>query len=73
MLRGDTPDEVVEMAEQAIAGGIKVIEVTMTVPFALQAIEKLAKTYSSTTSDPSKYAIIASVRCLIRKPRASPS
>ncbi len=58
MLRGDTPDEVVEMAEQAIAGGIKVIEVTMTVPFALQAIEKLAKTYSSTTSDPSKYAII---------------
>ncbi|MED4602309.1 bifunctional 2-keto-4-hydroxyglutarate aldolase/2-keto-3-deoxy-6-phosphogluconate aldolase [Paenibacillus validus] len=58
VLRGDTPDEVVEMAEQAIAGGIKVIEVTMTVPFALQAIEKLAKTYSSTTSDPSKYAII---------------
>ncbi|SDD89289.1 2-dehydro-3-deoxyphosphogluconate aldolase / (4S)-4-hydroxy-2-oxoglutarate aldolase [Paenibacillus sp. UNCCL117] len=58
VLRGDTPDEVVEMAEQAIAGGIKVIEVTMTVPFALQAIERLAKTYSSTSADPSKYAII---------------
>ncbi|WP_159887621.1 bifunctional 2-keto-4-hydroxyglutarate aldolase/2-keto-3-deoxy-6-phosphogluconate aldolase [Paenibacillus puerhi] len=58
VLRGETPDEVVEMAEQAIAGGIKVIEVTMTVPFALQAIEKLAKTYSSTSADPSKYAII---------------
>ncbi|ALS24199.1 MULTISPECIES: bifunctional 2-keto-4-hydroxyglutarate aldolase/2-keto-3-deoxy-6-phosphogluconate aldolase [Paenibacillus] len=58
VLRGDTPDEVVEMAEQAIAGGIKVIEVTMTVPFALQAIEKLAKKYSSTAQDPGKYAII---------------
>jgi 2-dehydro-3-deoxyphosphogluconate aldolase / (4S)-4-hydroxy-2-oxoglutarate aldolase len=58
VLRGDTPDEVVEMAEQSIEGGIKVIEVTMTVPFALQAIERLAKKYSSTTSDPSKYAII---------------
>lgn len=58
VLRGDTPDEVVEMAEQAIAGGIKVIEVTMTVPFALRAIEKLASTYSSTSQDPTKFAII---------------
>lgn len=58
VLRGETPDEVVEMAEQSIEGGIKVIEVTMTVPFALQAIEKLAKKYSSSSSDPSKYAII---------------
>ncbi|MFB0847450.1 bifunctional 2-keto-4-hydroxyglutarate aldolase/2-keto-3-deoxy-6-phosphogluconate aldolase [Paenibacillus oleatilyticus] len=58
VLRGETPEEVVEMAEQAIAGGIKVIEVTMTVPFALQAIEKLAKKYSSSTQDTSKYAII---------------
>ncbi|GGG23424.1 bifunctional 2-keto-4-hydroxyglutarate aldolase/2-keto-3-deoxy-6-phosphogluconate aldolase [Paenibacillus abyssi] len=58
VLRGDTPQEVVEMAEQAIAGGIKVIEVTMTVPFALRAIEELAKKYSSTTADASKYAII---------------
>ncbi|MCZ8523070.1 MULTISPECIES: bifunctional 2-keto-4-hydroxyglutarate aldolase/2-keto-3-deoxy-6-phosphogluconate aldolase [Paenibacillus] len=58
VLRGDTPDEVVEMAEQAIEGGIKVIEVTMTVPFALQAIEKLAKKYSSTTQDAARYAII---------------
>ncbi|WP_281890154.1 bifunctional 2-keto-4-hydroxyglutarate aldolase/2-keto-3-deoxy-6-phosphogluconate aldolase [Paenibacillus sp. YYML68] len=58
VLRGDTPDEVVEMAEQSIAGGIKVIEVTMTVPFALQAIEKLAKKYSSTATDADKFAII---------------
>lgn len=58
VLRGDTPDEVVEMAQQAIAGGIKVIEVTMTVPFALRAIEKLASTYSSTSQDPTKFAII---------------
>lgn len=58
VLRGDTPEEVVRMAEQAIEGGIKVIEVTMTVPFALRAIEELAKRYSSCAQDPAKYAII---------------
>ncbi|MBP1992305.1 bifunctional 2-keto-4-hydroxyglutarate aldolase/2-keto-3-deoxy-6-phosphogluconate aldolase [Paenibacillus eucommiae] len=58
VLRGETSNEVVEMAEQAIAGGIKVIEVTMTVPFALRAIEELAKRYSSTAQDAAKYAII---------------
>ncbi|MBJ6360463.1 bifunctional 2-keto-4-hydroxyglutarate aldolase/2-keto-3-deoxy-6-phosphogluconate aldolase [Paenibacillus sp. GCM10012307] len=58
VLRGDTWEEVVEMAEQSIAGGIKVIEITMTVPFALRAIEQLAAKYSSTSSDPSTYAII---------------
>jgi 2-dehydro-3-deoxyphosphogluconate aldolase/(4S)-4-hydroxy-2-oxoglutarate aldolase len=58
VLRGETPEEIVAMAEQAIAGGIKVIEVTMTVPFALRAIEELAKRYSSTAQDAAKYAII---------------
>ncbi|MDQ0192314.1 bifunctional 2-keto-4-hydroxyglutarate aldolase/2-keto-3-deoxy-6-phosphogluconate aldolase [Paenibacillus wynnii] len=58
VLRGDSPEEVVEMAEQAIAGGIRIIEVTMTVPFALRAIEKLASVYSSTSQDPQKYAVI---------------
>src|SRR4051794_32082567 len=59
VLRGETPEEVVEMAKQSIAGGIKVIEVTMTVPFALKAIEELAKTYSSLApTDSDKYAII---------------
>jgi 2-dehydro-3-deoxyphosphogluconate aldolase/(4S)-4-hydroxy-2-oxoglutarate aldolase len=58
VLRADTAEDVVRMAEQAIAGGIKVIEITMTVPFALRAIEQLAAKYSSTTSDPAKYAII---------------
>jgi 2-dehydro-3-deoxyphosphogluconate aldolase/(4S)-4-hydroxy-2-oxoglutarate aldolase len=58
VLRADTAEDVVRMAEQAIAGGIKVIEITMTVPHALQAIEQLAAKYSSTTSDPATYAII---------------
>jgi 2-dehydro-3-deoxyphosphogluconate aldolase / (4S)-4-hydroxy-2-oxoglutarate aldolase len=58
VLRGESPEEVVAMAEQAIAGGIKVIEVTMTVPFALRAIESLAMKYSSDAADPSKFAII---------------
>lgn len=58
VLRGDTPEQVVEMAEQAIAGGIKVIEVTMTVPFALKAIETLSQKYAWNATDPKRYAII---------------
>lgn len=58
VLRGETPEEVVRMAEQAIAGGIKVIEVTMTVPFALRAIEELAKRYSSASPGGDRYAVI---------------
>ncbi|OXS54476.1 bifunctional 2-keto-4-hydroxyglutarate aldolase/2-keto-3-deoxy-6-phosphogluconate aldolase [Cohnella sp. CIP 111063] len=58
VLRGKDANEVAEMAEQAIAGGIKAIEITMTVPSALKAIEKLAAKYSSTASDPDKFAII---------------
>ncbi|MCD9026095.1 bifunctional 2-keto-4-hydroxyglutarate aldolase/2-keto-3-deoxy-6-phosphogluconate aldolase [Cohnella silvisoli] len=58
VLRGKDANDVVEMAEQAIAGGIKVIEVTMTVPSALGAIEKLVSKYSSSTEDPEKFAII---------------
>lgn len=59
VLRGDSPDEVVEMAEQAISGGLKTIEVTMTVPRALQAIERLASRYSSTApADAANFAVI---------------
>ena len=58
VLRGDTPEQVVDMARHAIAGGIKVIEVTMTVPFALRAIEELARTYSSAEPGGDNYAII---------------
>ncbi|MBW7477267.1 bifunctional 2-keto-4-hydroxyglutarate aldolase/2-keto-3-deoxy-6-phosphogluconate aldolase [Paenibacillus oenotherae] len=58
VLRGNTVEEAVEAAEQAIAGGIKIIELTMTVPYALQAIEQLAKKYSSTTAEADKFAVI---------------
>ncbi|AJY77339.1 bifunctional 2-keto-4-hydroxyglutarate aldolase/2-keto-3-deoxy-6-phosphogluconate aldolase [Paenibacillus beijingensis] len=59
VLRGSSPDDAVAMAEQAIAGGIKIIEITMTVPFALQAIESLAKKYSSQAApDSDRYAVI---------------
>lgn len=58
VLRGETPEEVVLMAEQAIAGGIKVIEITMTIPFALQAIEQLARKYSWDAKEAANYAII---------------
>ncbi|WP_028545490.1 bifunctional 2-keto-4-hydroxyglutarate aldolase/2-keto-3-deoxy-6-phosphogluconate aldolase [Paenibacillus taiwanensis] len=58
VLRGETAEEVVAMAEEAIRGGIKVIEITMTVPYALKAIEKLAHTYKWDSADESTYAII---------------
>jgi 2-dehydro-3-deoxyphosphogluconate aldolase/(4S)-4-hydroxy-2-oxoglutarate aldolase len=58
VLRADTAEDVVRMAEQAIEGGIKVIEITMTVPHALQAIEQLAAKYSSSSKDTATYAII---------------
>jgi 2-dehydro-3-deoxyphosphogluconate aldolase/(4S)-4-hydroxy-2-oxoglutarate aldolase len=40
VLRGETPAEVVEMAKRSIEGGIKVIEITMTVPFALRGTRR---------------------------------
>ncbi|GGG77932.1 bifunctional 2-keto-4-hydroxyglutarate aldolase/2-keto-3-deoxy-6-phosphogluconate aldolase [Paenibacillus radicis (ex Gao et al. 2016)] len=59
VLRADSPEEVAEMARHAIKGGIKAIEITMTVPFALRAIEELSKQYSSSASpDADNYAII---------------
>lgn len=58
VLRGETPEEAVLMAERAIEGGIKVIEITMTVPNALRAIETLAAKYSSKDVNAANYAII---------------
>ncbi|MEK3733965.1 MULTISPECIES: bifunctional 2-keto-4-hydroxyglutarate aldolase/2-keto-3-deoxy-6-phosphogluconate aldolase [Paenibacillus] len=58
VLRGDSPEEVIRMAEKAIEGGIKVIEVTMTVPFANEAITALAKKYTSSDPEADNYAII---------------
>lgn len=59
VLRADSPEEVAEMARHAIKGGIKAIEITMTVPFALRAIEQLSKEYSSDAApDANNYAII---------------
>jgi len=59
VLRADSAEEVVEMARQAIKGGIKAIEITMTVPFALRAIEQLASEYSNDVdADSEKFAII---------------
>ncbi|NIK77881.1 2-dehydro-3-deoxyphosphogluconate aldolase/(4S)-4-hydroxy-2-oxoglutarate aldolase [Paenibacillus castaneae] len=59
VLRADSAEEVADMARHAIKGGIKAIEITMTVPFALRAIEQLAKEYSSSAElDADNYAII---------------
>ena len=59
VLRADSPEEVAEMARRAIKGGIKAIEITMTVPFALRAIEQLSQEFSSSVSpDSDNFAII---------------
>lgn len=58
VLRGDSADQVFAMAEQAIAGGIKVIEITLTVPGALQAIEKLSRMYNWKSENADNFAII---------------
>ncbi|BFH67521.1 bifunctional 4-hydroxy-2-oxoglutarate aldolase/2-dehydro-3-deoxy-phosphogluconate aldolase [Paenibacillus dendritiformis] len=58
VLRGESPDEVVEMAGQAIEGGVRIIEVTMTVPHALHAIEQLRRMYSSQSSSSDRFAVI---------------
>jgi len=59
VLRADSAEEVAEMARHAIKGGIKAIEITMTVPFALRAIEQLSKEYSSSAApDADNFAII---------------
>lgn len=58
VLRGDSPEEVVSMAKKAIEGGIKIMEITMTVPFATEAITELSKSYSSADPSADNYAII---------------
>lgn len=59
VLRGDSPEQVVRMAQQSIAGGVKVIEITMTVPYALDAVRTLAAQYSSEADpDSERYAVI---------------
>jgi 2-dehydro-3-deoxyphosphogluconate aldolase/(4S)-4-hydroxy-2-oxoglutarate aldolase len=50
VLRGKSTEDVVAMAEQSIAGGVRIIEVTMTTPGALQAIRILRDKYKQDTS-----------------------
>jgi len=59
VLRADSAEEVVKMARHAIKGGIKAIEITMTVPHALKAIEQLSSEYSfEVDKNSDNYAII---------------
>jgi len=60
VLRGNSPEEVVRLADKAIEGGIRVIEVTMTVPYALEAITTLSKKYQSKDASAANYAIVGS-------------
>ncbi|WP_338553652.1 bifunctional 2-keto-4-hydroxyglutarate aldolase/2-keto-3-deoxy-6-phosphogluconate aldolase [Paenibacillus sp. KS-LC4] len=46
IIRSDSEQEALAVAEAAIAGGIKVLEITMSVPNALQVIRTLADKYA---------------------------
>ncbi|MFC7393150.1 bifunctional 2-keto-4-hydroxyglutarate aldolase/2-keto-3-deoxy-6-phosphogluconate aldolase [Scopulibacillus cellulosilyticus] len=58
VIRGDSAEEVIEIARHAILGGIKVIEITLTVPKALKAIETLSDEFQSDDLTADNYAII---------------
>lgn len=51
VLRGKSAEDVTEMAERSIAGGVRIIEVTMTTPGALQAIRTLVDKYGGATDE----------------------
>jgi 2-dehydro-3-deoxyphosphogluconate aldolase/(4S)-4-hydroxy-2-oxoglutarate aldolase len=42
VIRAESPDQLVEVAEALVAGGVEVMEVTFTVPRATQVLEKVA-------------------------------
>lgn len=58
VIRGSSAEEAVHLSRNAVLGGIRVIEVTMTTPHALQAIETLAKEYQSSDPNAANYAVI---------------
>lgn len=60
VLRGSSPEEVCRLADKAIEGGIRVIEITMTVPYAIEAITTLSKRYQSSDPTAANYAIVGS-------------
>lgn len=47
VLRADSADEAMQLAEAIIAGGINCLEITMTVPNAVEVIEKTAAKYGN--------------------------
>lgn len=60
VLRGSSSEEVSRLADKAIEGGIRVIEITMTVPHAIEAISSLSRRYQSDDPNAANYAIIGS-------------
>ncbi|WP_219835753.1 bifunctional 2-keto-4-hydroxyglutarate aldolase/2-keto-3-deoxy-6-phosphogluconate aldolase [Paenibacillus sp. R14(2021)] len=58
VIRGASPEEAVRLSRKAIEGGIRVIEITLTVPGALRAIETLAAEYQWENPQGDNYALI---------------
>jgi 2-dehydro-3-deoxyphosphogluconate aldolase/(4S)-4-hydroxy-2-oxoglutarate aldolase len=47
VIRAESPDSLVDVAEALVAGGVEVMEVTFTVPRAVQVLEKVAEKLGS--------------------------
>ncbi|MCK4259181.1 MAG: bifunctional 2-keto-4-hydroxyglutarate aldolase/2-keto-3-deoxy-6-phosphogluconate aldolase [Halanaerobiales bacterium] len=47
VVRAETPEQAIKIAEAVKAGGVEAIEITMTVPGALDVIKELAQTYKN--------------------------
>ncbi|MFC5652772.1 bifunctional 2-keto-4-hydroxyglutarate aldolase/2-keto-3-deoxy-6-phosphogluconate aldolase [Paenibacillus solisilvae] len=58
VIRGRSAEEAVRLSRKAIEGGIRVIEITLTVPGALRAIETLAGEYQWENPSAENYAVI---------------
>lgn len=80
IIRSDSRDEALAVAEAALAGGIKALEITMSVPSALEVIETLAARYGDETligagtildAETARAAILAGAEMLV-SPQLNP-
>ncbi len=74
VIRAESPDQAMHIAEACVAGGVAALEITFTVPGAAAAIEHLAKTFSGrillgagTVLDPetARIAILAGAQFIV--------
>ena len=75
VVRAENPDQALKIAEAVKAGGIQAIEITMTVPGAIDVIKKLAETYNNNEiligagsvldAETARYCILAGAKYIV--------